>query len=226
MSYSISTAITPAAAARLIISGEIDLTGNWTQRGAKSVLHELLAIPFCELLQIVDHSQYGAIAEAKMIPQFSKIDTLIKVPYYFSNKGCPCADYAQLGFFLKRDPDAKLAANIKFGETYGKGASLLGIVNCIDQRFCPSVLSNAFCDLDYQEQEAIICRLLFRVPIVQIILKAAANGETNGFTPMEQLKESTKHRRSQCLRNIFKLLDECGDSAVSSRINNIIWEDS
>ena len=161
MSYSISASITPAAAARLIISGGIDLTGNWTPLGTEKVLQELITIPFSELLQIVDHNQYGDVAEAKTIPQFSKVDTLIKVPCYFSSKGCPCADYAQLGFFLKRDPEAKLAANIKFGETYGKGASLLGIINCIDRRFCPSVLSGAFCDLDIQEQEAIICRLLF-----------------------------------------------------------------
>lgn len=225
MSYSVSASITPAAAARLIISGGIDLTVFWTPKATEKVFDELLNIPIEEILQIIDHNKYGSVADVKYIPQFGKSETLIRVPQYFGQTGCSLADYAQMGFFLKQDTNAKLDANIKFGENHGKGAALLGIVNCVDKRIVPSSLSNEFCLLDSSTQRAVITRLFFRIPIVQIILKAAKDTQCNGFSSMSQLKESTRHRRSQCLRAIFKQLDAIPSDSLNKRLENIIWED-
>ena len=51
--------ITPKAAAKLLIAGEIDLSANWTLNSAKRVLDELLLISIDDFLSIVDCNNYG-----------------------------------------------------------------------------------------------------------------------------------------------------------------------
>lgn len=225
MGFSIKAAITPKAAARLLISGEIDLTEKWLVDDAQKVFDELLSMSVGEFLQIADSNHYGDIADIKFIPQFGKIETLIKVPSCFVDNGKSSLDYPQLGFYLKNDIDATLAANTKFGENHGKATSILGITSCINKRIIPSALTFAFLAYDTQQQDQIIKRLFFRIPIVQIILKQAAIGTFNGHLPMEHLKESTMHRRSQCLRAIFKWSREFQNDSLNARIENIVWED-
>lgn len=174
---------------------------------------------------ILQMRQDGLVADVKNIPQFGKIETILNVPSYFVSNGNCCVDYPQLGFFLKPDVTATLVANTKFGENHGKAASILGITNCIHKRIVPSALTYTFASLEHDKKEEIIKRLLFRIPVVQIILFSAKSGKVNGYDSMSQLKESTKHRRSQCLRAIFKMLKEYDNTDLSARIDNIVWED-
>ena len=225
MDFSIQTSITPSAAAKLLISGEIDVEGTWNPNAAQKVLDELLLLPIDDILRIIDGNPYGKVAEAKNIPQFGKIETILNVPSYFIDNGNCCADYPQLGFFLKPDVTATLVANTKFGENHGKAASILGIANCVHKRIVPSALTYAFVDFDNNLKIEIIKRLLFRIPIVQIILSAATSGKVNGYAPMLQLKDSTKHRRGQCLRAIFRILKGYNHADLTARIDNIVWED-
>lgn len=225
MDFSVQASITAKAAAKLIFSGEIDVEGTWTSNSAQKVLDEVLVLSIDEILEIVDCNHYGEIADVRNIPQFGKIDTIIKVPSYFVEYGNCSADYPQLGFFLKQDVNATLTANTKFGENHGKAASILGIVNCVHKRIVPSALTYSFSDLDHDQKEKIIKRLLFRIPVVQIILSSAKHGMVNGYDSMNQLMESTRHRRSQCLRAIFRILKEYNNADLSVRIDNIVWED-
>lgn len=224
MKYSIEASITPMAAAKLLLSGDMELTRKWPTTTARAVLEDLLMLSIDEVLQIIDVHKYGAVADIKYVPQFGKIDSLIAVPYYFTDSGQSSADYAQLGFYLKKDASAKLDANIKFGENHGKGAALLGIVNCIDKRIVPSSISTAFCSLSHDQQVEVIMRLLFRIPVVQIILHEAKDEQISGYAPLSQFKESTMHRRGQCLRAIFKTMGKYGHPNLNLRISNINWD--
>ena len=226
MGYMVEAAITPKAAAKLLITGEIDLSANWALNSAKRVLDELLLISIDDFLSIVDCNNYGDIADIKQIPQFGRIETVMCVPSFFVQKGEICADYPQLGFFLKKDINASLLAKTKFGENHGKAASILGIARCVDRRICPSALSRAFCSFSTEQQRELIVRLFFRIPIIQILLKASTQSQINGYAPMTQLKESTMRRRSQCLRAIFRTLEEYQNQNLNARIANIVWEDS
>lgn len=225
MDFSVQASITPSAAAKLLISGEIDIEGAWTATASQKVLDELLALSIDDILKIIDCHHYGLVADIKNIPQFGKIETILNVPSYFVDTGNCCADYPQLGFFLKPDVTATLAANTKFGENHGKAASILGIANCVHKRIIPSALTYIFANLEHDQKEEIIKRLLFRIPIVQIILFSAKSGKVNGYDPMSQLMESTKRRRSQCLRAIFRILKEYNNTDLTARIDNIVWED-
>lgn len=225
MGFSVQASITPKAAAKLLFSDEIDVSGAWAPNSAPKVLDEILTIPIDEILKIVDCNHYGKIADVRSIPQFGKVETIINVPSYFVMSGSCSADYPQLGFFLKQDVNATLTANTKFGENHGKAASILGIANCVHQRIVPSTLTYAFVELNHDQKEDIIKKLFFKIPAVQIILRSAKNGTINGYDPMTQLMESTKHRRSQCLRAVFRILREYNNVDLNARIDNIIWED-
>lgn len=225
MDFSVQTSITSKAAAKLLISGEINIEGTWASNSARKVLDEILSLSIDDILKIIDCNNYGDVADVKNIPQFGKIETVINVPSYFVDNGNCCADYPQLGFFLKQDVNATLIANTKFGENHGKAASILGIVNCVHTRIVPSALTYSFVELNQNQKEEIIKRLLFRIPVVQIILYSAKNGKVNGYDAMAQLMESTKRRRSQCLRAIFRTLKDFNNVNLSARIDNIVWED-
>lgn len=226
MAYPIRASITPKAAAKIIISGELDLDEQWGIDEATLVLDEIAALQVSECLSVVDSHMHCKTADVKYIPQFGKIEKIMEVPLCFKEMGTSSVDYPQLGFFLKKDVMAKLDANTKFGENYGKGAAMLGLVNCKSNRIVPSCLTQAYCELPYDKQKNLIQKLYFRIPIIQILLSASKYGETNGFSPMTLLKESTKKRRGQSVRGILGVLKELGSSELTERIDKIIWETS
>lgn len=222
----VTTSITPHAAAKLLISNEIDIAADIPHDLALRILDELLGMTIEECLSIVDFNNYGDVADVKYIPQFGKTETLLRVPYYFIEKGQTCVDYPQLGFYLKSDINATLVANTKYGENHGKMMALLGLTNCVNKRIVPSAFTSAFCSYDADKQYEIILKLFFRIPVVQIILKAASINQFNGYLPMRALMDSTRRRRAYCLRAIFKLLSSYDNDELNYRINNIIWEDN
>ena len=224
MSNTLSSTISPYGVVRLLICNEIELTDNWSFAQSKSVFDTLLSMGIDELLVIVDSVERKPIVVAD-IPQFGSISNLIRVPIILAEAGCANMNYAELGFRLKNDPNAKLYANIKFGENHGKGASLLGLVSCIDQRFSLSPLSNYFCQIsDTSIQEEIVKRLFFRIPLVQAILMAARDGIINGYQLMSGLSASTQKRRGQCLRAVFRYLRDYKQTELNRRLDNIVWE--
>lgn len=223
MGKNVFATISPHGAVRLLLCNEIDLTNSWSFSQSQSVLDSLLAMSIDELLAIVDSTEPDYFDTAN-IPQFGSIESLIRVPSIIVESGCGRMNYAELGLRLKNDVTAKLDANIKFGENHGKGASLLGLVNCIDRRFSLSSLSNGFNQIaDSTKQRDVVLRLFFRIPLVQAILKSAKKGTTNGYDYMTGFTESTKKRRGQCLRAIFRDLKELNNKDLDTRLNNIIW---
>lgn len=225
MGHWIDAEITSKAAAKLLISGEMSVAGQWGTGMAQKVLIELIRLPIEEILKIVDCNLYGNIVDIKYIPQFGKIDTIMRVPYYFQVLQQSSADYPQMGFYLKQDINANLMANTKFGENYGKAASILGVTSCANKRIMPSVFTEAFCELDCETQHEVFRKLIFRVPIIQVILKSATEGPFNGYSPMSQLKESTMKRRGQCIRAMLRELYKYQNEELNMRIENVIWKD-
>lgn len=226
MGFVVHADITPRAAARLLLSGEIDLAGLWLPAVVGKTFDELLELSMDEILQMIDHNPYGQVAEVRHIPQFGKLDTVMRVPYYFVHTGQTRSDYAQLGFFLKNNITASLSANTKFGENHGKAAALIGIADCVDKRIVLSALTDPFCALDHEKQEMIFTRLLFRIPVVQIILRQAAQAPVNGYDAMAQLGPSTRTRRGQSLRSIFHQLRSYHDASLNARLDHVFWEES
>lgn len=224
MRYSVHASITPRVAAKLILTDEIDLSQLWKKEVALHVLDALCAMPIEDVLSIVDANPYGDVADVKTIPQFGRPETVLRVPCAFAEMSVREIDAPQLGFYLKRDLKANLGANTKFGENHGKVAALLGLVDYSEGRFVPSALTDAFCACNEQKKLQIINRLWFRIPIVQILLKQAKTGCTNGYAPMAQLSESTRVRRGSSVKCVLKCLKVHNEKNLTDRIANVLWE--
>ena len=147
------------------------------------------------------------------------------MPAYFERYGNRCADYAQMGFYLKNDLNATLSANTKFGENHGKVASLLGLVECQEGRICPTVFTSAFCTFSEADQLKILSKLFFRIPIIQILLRSAAHEQVNGYSPMCQLMPSTKIRRGSSVKSILTYIRDITAPELMFRLDNIYWKD-
>lgn len=225
MNYPITANITAKCAAKLLLLGELDLSSNIPLDQACVIFKELMLLSEKDLLSIVDCSRYGNEADVKYIPQFGKIETIIEVPTYFEKYGSRCADYAQMGFYLKNDLNATLSANTKFGENHSKVASLLGLVDCHEGRICPTVFTSAFCTFSEADQLKILNKLFFRVPIIQILLRSAARESVNGYSPMSQLMLSTKIRRGSSVKSILTYIRDITAPELTVRLDNIYWKE-
>lgn len=223
MKYNILAKITPSAAVKLLITNEMDLSYFNLDNQINQIWDSLLEISVDEILSIIDNLQICEVAVAKDIPQFGRLDTIDKVPFYFEDSSSLQADYAQLGFYLKKDINATLGANTKFGENHGKGASLLGIVKCKNKKIVPSMLTFSFCELSKEKRYKVLVLLMFRIPIIQILLKISKKRQIDGFGPMVLLSESTKKRRSQCVRKILSILKTLDSQELNERLENILW---
>lgn len=217
----INVSATDKGVAKLVLLGDLDLTKEWGIDKSEKVLYAFRNLDMREVLGLIDSTPERTI-EADFIPQFGSKESLMKVPMLVLNSGR--LNYGQLGFALKQDLDSSITANIKFGENHGKGASLLGLVNCSKGTFTPSSLTNGFVLInDYSVKEEIVIKLFLRIPIIQELLKKAKDETINGFSEMEVLTLSTKKRRGQCIRAIIKDLYSLGDIHLNKRLDNIFW---
>lgn len=227
MKFSINAYITVEAAARLLITANLDLLCKWTDKQAKRVLNELLNIKMDDIINIIDADSKVHIHEinSSNIPQFGKIETVICVPNVIIEDKITNLDYVQMGFYLKKDPNASMLSNQKFGENHGKIAAQLGLINCIEQRFFPSTITEVFINsYTIEEQRKIVNRLFVRIPIVKILLQESKYRIVNGYDYMIGLTHSTQERRGSSLRTIFEAMNDEDSKVMKERIKNIVWK--
>ena len=225
MIFSVPANITAKTAAKLFISGEMDLDTQWSFQTTQQILNEVLNLSIEELLQIVDQHKWGTQADVRYVPQFNNIDIFLKVPECFSKMEQNCIDFAQLGFCLKNDPAARLDANYKFGDNYGKPICTIGLANLTTGHINYSSITEVFCSLDELTKRKLVIRLFFRMPVIQMLLKESATKEYNGYSPIEHLKKSTRERRAASIRKILLWLHEEESEALDERINRIVWNE-
>lgn len=217
--------VTPKVAAKLVLLDEVDLHAGWTSCMAEKVLHEVGRFDIDELLRNIDAREYPLFADCDRIPQFGKLENVRAVPHVIVQTGTSL-NYAQLGLKLKGDISSTPGANLKYGENHGKGAAFLGLVMVEDGFIKASSLSQAYCQIQETEKACrVATMLLFRIPVVRMLLKNARAGETNGFLPLLRLADSTRIRRSQSIRTIFKELKTLNHPALNTRINHIVWNE-
>lgn len=225
MDYVLSVLVTPKTAANLVLSNEIDVNCLCGKQDSKIILDAIAEMEVRDILKVIDFSATRDRIDVTNIPQFGNKKCLMKVPSILSQKSSCGINYAQLGFGLKQDPDASTDANTKFGENHGKAASILGIAKVENGRFFSTPLGEGFSNIvEEQSKEHILTYLYFRIPIVQIILKEAKDKTVNGYEFMSGITATTKERRGQCLRAIFRQMLLLDDSELNGRIRNIIWE--
>ena len=223
--HNIRVELTPKTTAELIIRSEIDLFDGWGQGQARQVLDEILNLPIDTLLSIVDGVFTSVPIGTDNIPQFGKIENVVRVPQIMLEEKALQVDFVELGFLMKKDPTATMASNQKFGENHGKVASQIGIITCVGTRFVPSVISDSFVNnYDEEQKMDIATKLFIRVPIIRALLRDAKDRQLNGYDYMNLLERSTKERRGSSIRTILKSLKRFGNDELDRRIDSVTWE--
>lgn len=227
MSNQVEIRTTPKTAAILLLTNQMALDCTLPKGQAEAILREVLNINLDELVRAIDLTPHIPIIDSTNIPQFGLTKTLAQVPEKICNSPLNEMNYAQLGLALLNKCDSSLSALTKYGETHGKGAYLLGLIDKPIKRggkFTPNAITKEFLLFNTSEQEELAKKLSFRIPIVQELIRSAENKNVNGFEFMGSLaSKSTKVRRQACLNALLKSYNLYNNTELNRRIQNVYW---
>lgn len=210
---------------KLFFENKVNLCVEWPENQAKNFLDMVMATPYHDILDFIDHSYNAQPLETEYIPQFANTTEIDDVVQILTTCGEDTLSYPDLGYYLIRS-ERKRSAYAKYGENYGKGAALLGLA-CYDPgTIRRSVLSEAYLsEYDAQQRTELRCKLYLRIPLIQELLCRAKTEKYNGYDSMRMFSATTMRRRGQSPRKLFGELVQYGDESVQKRIENIYWEE-
>ena len=197
--------------------------------GNEQAAHFLDMLLTCEIpliLSIIDSSDHTIRLLTEEIPQFAEaprvIDNAISTVCFC---GKDYVGYEDLGYYLIRENRNTLAYR-KYGENYGKGAVLLGLLCNRPGAFYASALSRIYLEhLSVEQRDYLKIKLLLRIPLIQELLWKAKESEYNGYDSMRMFSKSTMIRRGQCPRWMLPALYRLKDKELDRRVNNLYWKE-
>ena len=223
--YVFTISVKGSTVIRLYFEDELDLSSGWTYKQAQQLLLGIEQTDVSDILKIIDSSEPYMGVSSNDVPQYGSFSSLLKVPEIIAQKSMISVRYELLGFCLLNDMSASKNANIKYGETHGKGAAHLGLVLLTDDGLRPSVLTVPFVDIKDEEwKSSCVRKMLLRMKVIQNVLRDAKDQRVRVFDYLGDLAQSTKIRRAACLKFISKELRQLNCSELSLRLDNVIWE--
>ena len=143
---------------------------------------------------------------AANIPQFSNFATaVIYLPELLLISSTQLT-YRELGYSLFSETRSDGAAE-KYGQNHGNLAMQLGLAAVVKMNnknvYCPTPLTAAYCHLEQTEKMALLQRLCFRIPIIQIAIRSETPIAAIDECLQTTLAKSTYMRRKS---NVLEVL--------------------
>lgn len=191
---------------------------------AVDVLNEIASMQLSKVIELVLESELPApeisAANISQFSQFMDINTVIRTVI---DSGYENISFVDLGYFLtgKKSDMAKR----KYGENHYKLAAQLGFVT-VNEPHEATWLGKAYRTIDDEElQKQILYKLSIRVPLIQRIIKEAANDVVSASDIMlEYLSESTMCRRRSNIRKMLTQMRGIADKDETKKIfENVRW---
>lgn len=162
------------------------------------------------------------------IPQFSEMaDAYLNTPDILRRSGTDMT-FDELGTYLDNGKAKNEVARRKYGENHSKLAALLDLVIITKSnntlKASLSVFGTAFNKRTEDEKKKLVARLIFRIPIVQKILRCAQSSEVDIEDELVGLSMQTRKRRKPNIVNIVKYIYnelDCCDINLKNAIENI-----
>lgn len=182
----------------------------------------LLETPLYEFLNSVINIESVEEVLPSNIPQFSNMsDAYLNVPDILGKSGIDMT-YDELGIYLDNGKEKNEAARRKYGENHSKLAALLDLIVIMAPnnvfKASISVFGKEFNKRSEDDKKKIIARLLFRIPIIQTILRKAISAEVDIEEELVGLSLQTRKRRKTNITSIIKFIyDESNDSELALR---------
>jgi len=180
---------------------------------------KLLETPLSDIFDAVINSQSEEEVLPSNIPQFSEMsDAYLNTPNILGRSGIDMT-YGELGTYLDNGKEKNDVARRKYGENHAKLAALLDLVAIKSlNKVSISVFGKAYNKRNEDEKKMIVARLLFRIPIIQKMLREALSSEVYIEDELIGLSMQTKKRRKPNITSIVKFIhDETDDSNTNLR---------
>lgn len=206
---------------KLLLNQPVNIEDDYL---AVDVLNEIASMRLSRVIELVQESELPApeisAANISQFSQFMDINTVIRTVI---DSGYENISFVDLGYFLtgKKSDMAKR----KYGENHYKLAAQLGFVT-VNEPHEATWLGKAYRTIDDEDlQKQILYKLSIRVPLIQRIIKEAANGVVSASDIMlEYLSESTMCRRRSNIRKMLAQMKGIADKDETKNIfENIRW---
>ncbi len=192
---------------------------------------------FCEKLQKTPLSSiYDIIREHPIsediqpynIPQFSNLtDAYIETPNVLCSSG-KAMTFDELGVYLGNGKNKSKVAQRKYGENHAKLATQLDLTviraPSNSYRVSISIFGRVFHRLEERDKKELIVRLLFRIPVIQKILKDAYYRQVDLDEELLCLSQKTLVRRRSNIIYLLRFISEnkkAEDVNLKKALNNI-----
>ena len=189
--------------------------------------NQLILTDLSSLFEMVKQNSVERILP-NTIPQFSSFDDAYSDVVKILAKSGSSMSYDELGTYLANGKGKNVVAQRKYGENHSKLAALLDltVINLRDypHQVSLSVLGYVFYKKSKDDQKTLIARLLFRIPIIQQLLKDASNGKVILSDQLYMLAEQTKIRRQPNIAAILQFIYASTsehDTSLRSALKNI-----
>lgn len=178
---------------------------------------KLLETPLSDIFDAVINSPSEEEVLPSNIPQFSEMsDAYLNTPSILDRSGINMT-YDDLGTYLDNGKEKNEVARRKYGENHAKLAALLDLVvitplNNVFQASI-SVLGKAFNKRNEDEKKKLVARLLFRIPIMQKMLRESLSSEVYIEDELIGLSTQTRKRRKPNITSIVKFIYDETDAS-------------
>lgn len=162
---------------------------------------------------------------AKDVFQFSNFDdATIRLCQRMAEVDNPGLKHVEVGKLLLNDgKERNDGAYTKYGENHAKTGAALGLIQELSKTYFLSCIGTVFFDMNSDEREKILVRMLLRNRLVERIICASNNGRIDMRQFFYMLSYSTYVRRSSNVRRIMDELYKTKEFDFSLIKENIIF---
>lgn len=209
-----------------IVCGDLLYHENKLGGVFKTLFSILRDATFEEIFDAVCSLEEVELITGANVPQFSRIDSALKVPDVLCALDEP-QTLAAMGMYLDYAPNKKDAANKKYGENHSKLATLMDLAEISSQgemKVSITPFSALFNSLSEEQKNKLAAKLAFRIPVIQHILRDAAACPVSIAEYLKIFADSTKTRRFPNIRALLGLIREqtgTMDTNLMAALNNV-----
>lgn len=179
----------------------------------------IVGIPLSTFLDYMRENYNVSYLESKDVVQFSDLnDCTTNICKKIKLNGDNGVNAFEIGQLLEDDgKERKNGALIKYGENHAKTATNLGLLQCIENKFFLSCFGYVYDELNGDNKNAFLMRLILRNKLIwRLLYKAMIKGGSNYYFETGFLSKSTQLRRKANVKSLFDVLKQSCDAQMNS----------
>ena len=189
----------------------------------KGYVLKINSIEISDILTYITSNQEDVLISPRDIFQFSSIndatETICRKVKEANNEGYK---FLELGKMLLDDGIIrKDGAYTKYGENHVKTAEMLGLMYELSHVYFLSCLGCIYNELDEENKNKLLVRLVLRNKFVGRLYRASLNGTIDLRNFLYMLSDTTYARRKSNIKSIINILKNCKEYDFSEFINMV-----